>query len=1155
MNSVVAEAPPFGWASPRSFMMGPSLMSTALLQGTRGSGFSCNGWSYLSNNHHFPLSTRDPLPTLDSIAPSSSLCTLSPAVIDIWASADDTQQHMFGGTLSSPPCSSVSLSASPSPRPASLSAPIPSSSVSPLLPDLTSMKAIIHSPLMGVHDDSPSPMDDDDGQEQHDHRHNSRDRIGRAHSHIGGSATAAAAIIGVDQTAAAGLSRRAASPLAETSTSTSRSMHCSEFPPRSPRVGTPPPSSASACVVRSHLAKNMLPRQQPRTAPISSMTRATASSMAADAANAVVENTSRGVEEKEGGLSLPPQASSTDCIAMDSSCGDHDSEAKFSSITAADLSADLQESMLPATARTLGMVVHSHSHSHEVTTLCSASLSDTSGHLLSQSRADAGPLMPQTSVVHSHSHPVVCGNDSGSVQMMVPSLRHEVSNPGSTFMDSLPCVPLEKDVQWDLGPIGPISGVPNDVIWDFFIHGLVDSNPLAGLPSHVEPDDVMPEATAAASSLMSTPPSFEVSNPCGLTKQNLPPCPELGVNFPTSRAVKVDRRPSAQLVTRDFTPPHTVTVRAECEGSILVDPIGSIFVRPAAPASSSENPTAKSLDEQVAENTSLLGYQSRPYVPEGRRALSTADGQRILPRTLATEATGKRGGVGGTTGGDHCQNSNMDVRNYSDASTTPFVTSVCDLGPSSQCMGGSPGPVMMEGGATTRAATGAPSDSAAVSSSMQLHVDHIDPCHLAMPHSSELSQCCSISSMPSSKSTATAAVLPMLVSMDAHTSLGSSGGTCCMDNMPTEIVTRVCSDGSILLPVGGRMIASDNPQAGPPLPPPPSTGSVMQEGEDRPNSNDPPLTVVAVPPPPLPPAAINTVQEDLVGFQTIMDELITVTTSSPYHPNQSHVMHHNHAQCITSSQNTLAMMTVRQMSSVAAELAGLAPATAASIAMLDSLKKRSRDEFERGNGGAHPPLTVLSRLDPSSQQQSVSVSELMDYSMANYGGGGGFPCRVPSNGGDVAGISVTELPSAKTRFKRPPATDPQSVAARLRRERISERIRALQRLVPNGNKADTASMLEEAIEYVKFLQLQVQQQQQEQQQQNQMVNLEQKTDDQVQQMNQRGNLQPGQKQSQEEPMVVSRQWPTSGPPPALDQLLDHTVAAEACRSHPQERIV
>ncbi|KAL3035097.1 hypothetical protein AAZX31_02G231200 [Glycine max] len=54
-----------------------------------------------------------------------------------------------------------------------------------------------------------------------------------------------------------------------------------------------------------------------------------------------------------------------------------------------------------------------------------------------------------------------------------------------------------------------------------------------------------------------------------------------------------------------------------------------------------------------------------------------------------------------------------------------------------------------------------------------------------------------------------------------------------------------------------------------------------------------------------------------------------------------------------------------------------------------------------------------------------------------------------------------------------PFKDPQSVAAKNRRERISERLKILQELVPNGSKVDLVTMLEKAISYVKFLQLQV----------------------------------------------------------------------------------
>ncbi|CAN1164040.1 Transcription factor RSL3 [Linum perenne] len=61
----------------------------------------------------------------------------------------------------------------------------------------------------------------------------------------------------------------------------------------------------------------------------------------------------------------------------------------------------------------------------------------------------------------------------------------------------------------------------------------------------------------------------------------------------------------------------------------------------------------------------------------------------------------------------------------------------------------------------------------------------------------------------------------------------------------------------------------------------------------------------------------------------------------------------------------------------------------------------------------------------------------------------------------------------KSRASRGSATDPQSLYARKRRERINERLRILQNLVPNGTKVDISTMLEEAVHYVKFLQIQI----------------------------------------------------------------------------------
>ncbi|KAG0471514.1 hypothetical protein HPP92_016060 [Vanilla planifolia] len=63
---------------------------------------------------------------------------------------------------------------------------------------------------------------------------------------------------------------------------------------------------------------------------------------------------------------------------------------------------------------------------------------------------------------------------------------------------------------------------------------------------------------------------------------------------------------------------------------------------------------------------------------------------------------------------------------------------------------------------------------------------------------------------------------------------------------------------------------------------------------------------------------------------------------------------------------------------------------------------------------------------------------------------------------------------AARRSHRNRAAESHSLSERRRRDRINEKMRALQDLIPNCSKLDKAAMLDEAIEYMKFLQQQVQ---------------------------------------------------------------------------------
>ncbi|CAL5056346.1 unnamed protein product [Urochloa decumbens] len=76
---------------------------------------------------------------------------------------------------------------------------------------------------------------------------------------------------------------------------------------------------------------------------------------------------------------------------------------------------------------------------------------------------------------------------------------------------------------------------------------------------------------------------------------------------------------------------------------------------------------------------------------------------------------------------------------------------------------------------------------------------------------------------------------------------------------------------------------------------------------------------------------------------------------------------------------------------------------------------------------------------------------------------------------DALGSSESEpARPARPRGKRSRAAEVHNLSEKRRRSRINEKMKALQTLIPNSSKTDKASMLDDAIEYLKQLQLQVQ---------------------------------------------------------------------------------
>ncbi|OVA15860.1 Myc-type [Macleaya cordata] len=80
----------------------------------------------------------------------------------------------------------------------------------------------------------------------------------------------------------------------------------------------------------------------------------------------------------------------------------------------------------------------------------------------------------------------------------------------------------------------------------------------------------------------------------------------------------------------------------------------------------------------------------------------------------------------------------------------------------------------------------------------------------------------------------------------------------------------------------------------------------------------------------------------------------------------------------------------------------------------------------------------------------------------------------PSEDAEFESAEAKKPPQRSGSNRRSRAAEVHNLSERRRRDRINEKMKALQELIPHCNKSDKASMLDEAIEYLKSLQLQVQ---------------------------------------------------------------------------------
>ncbi|XP_051204668.1 uncharacterized protein [Lolium perenne] len=150
------------------------------------------------------------------------------------------------------------------------------------------------------------------------------------------------------------------------------------------------------------------------------------------------------------------------------------------------------------------------------------------------------------------------------------------------------------------------------------------------------------------------------------------------------------------------------------------------------------------------------------------------------------------------------------------------------------------------------------------------------------------------------------------------------------------------------------------------------------------------------------------------------------------------------------------------------------------LVLMQQERRRRREEEEEevrrqmfGHAGraAFQAAAAAAAMGQQHQQQQQH-QQAVEY--AELAAGGGFYESEAGGSSEPEPHGSEDRPRGVSGGKRTRAAEVHNLSEKRRRSKINEKMKALQSLIPNSNKTDKASMLDEAIEYLKQLQLQVQ---------------------------------------------------------------------------------